>query len=109
MRALQMFCCLGIRKDSNTLVVTIQDTEAAAAALAARGVEFLRNHGLSTSALPLVSNENPASILIETAKAHAAGMIVAGAYGHRGWREWLLGSTTTRLLEESPIPVFVHH
>jgi len=43
------------------------------------------------------------------AMARDAGMIVAGAYGHRGWREWILGSTTERLLETAPIPLFVHH
>lgn len=109
MRAIQMFCCLGIRRDRDTLVVTIQDTEAGAAALSARGVEFMRDHGFSVSALPLTSKENPAAVLIEAAKTHNAEMIVAGAYGHRGWREWLLGSTTTHLLEESPFPVFIHH
>ncbi|NJN05752.1 MAG: universal stress protein, partial [Rhodobacteraceae bacterium] len=36
--------------------------------------------------------DDAAGAIVDAAKG--AGMIVAGAYGHRGWREWLLGTTT---------------
>ena len=109
MRAMQLFCCLGLRKDAETLVATIQDTETAAVSLVSRGVKFMRDHGFSASPLPLTAKESNAGLLVKAAMENDAGMIIAGAYGHRGWREWLLGSTTTRLLDASPVPVFIHH
>jgi nucleotide-binding universal stress UspA family protein len=36
-------------------------------------------------------------------------LIVMGAYGHKRWREFLLGSTTTHVINKSPIPVLLTH
>jgi nucleotide-binding universal stress UspA family protein len=39
----------------------------------------------------------------------AVELIVMGAYGHKRWREFLLGSTTTHIINKSPIPVLLTH
>ena len=36
-------------------------------------------------------------------------MLVMGAYGHRGWREVLVGSSTNALLGYADVPIFVGH
>jgi nucleotide-binding universal stress UspA family protein len=37
------------------------------------------------------------------------GTLVMGAYGHRGFRERLFGSTTTQLVENPPCALFLYH
>jgi nucleotide-binding universal stress UspA family protein len=39
----------------------------------------------------------------------AVELIVMGAYGHKRWREFLLGSTTSHIINKSPIPVLLTH
>ena len=109
MRAIQLFCCLGLWKTSETLVVSIGENMEATAALSARGAKFMSDHGYQASTISLPLTDNPAAALIKVARDNGAGLIVAGAYGHRGWREWLLGSTTMRLIEASSLPLFLHH
>ena len=47
----------------------------------------------------------PAVAILETARADAADLIVVGTQGLGGFRKWLLGSTTERLLRRTDIPV----
>jgi nucleotide-binding universal stress UspA family protein len=47
----------------------------------------------------------PATAILETAKADAADLIVMGTQGLGGFRKWLLGSTTERLLRRTHVPV----
>lgn len=109
MRALQLFCAMQLRAESEAVVVSIDSDSARAAAQADVGARFLSERGYKAAAQPLTGGGDIAGAIIEAAKAAGAGMIVAGAYGHRGWREWLLGTTTEHLLAASPAPVFVHH
>jgi nucleotide-binding universal stress UspA family protein len=39
----------------------------------------------------------------------AVELFVMGAYGHKRWREFLLGSTTTHVINKSSIPVLLIH
>jgi len=49
---------------------------------------------------------NPAEFVIETAKARKASMIVVGMHGlHRLGKVRALGSTSRRIIENSPVPV----
>jgi nucleotide-binding universal stress UspA family protein len=47
----------------------------------------------------------PATAILETATAAAADLIVVGTQGLGGFRKWLLGSTTERLLRRTHVPV----
>ena len=46
-----------------------------------------------------------ANTILETATAEAADLIVVGTQGLSGFRKWLLGSTTARLLRRTHLPV----
>lgn len=109
MRALQLFCALGLRTEHEAIVVSVDDDTAKAAAMADTGARFLQARGYKTSLRPSPADGDVTAALIDAAKAAGAATVVAGAYGHRGWREWLLGTTTERLLRASPAHVFVHH
>jgi nucleotide-binding universal stress UspA family protein len=47
----------------------------------------------------------PAAAILDAAKADRADLIVMGTQGLGGFRKWLLGSTTERLLRRTDIPV----
>jgi nucleotide-binding universal stress UspA family protein len=109
LRALQLFCALGLRTESEVVVTCLNTNGRTALALAESGASYLNERGYKATPRPIAGDGDPAPALIEAAKDVGAGLIVAGAYGHRGWREWLLGSTTEDLLATSPVPLFIHH
>jgi len=56
-----------------------------------------------------VSNEHPATAIIETAKSRGCDLIVMGSHGRRGLRKLLLGSQTSEVLADGSVPVLVVH
>lgn len=109
LRALQLFCALGLRAEQDVVVTCLNENGRTALALAEAGAAYLNDRGYKATPRPITGDGDPAPALIEAAKDAGAGLIVAGAYGRRGWREWLLGSTTEQLLATSPVPLFIHH
>ena len=54
------------------------------------------------------TDEYPASAILATAKKEKCDLIYIASHGHTGFRNTMLGSQTTKVLAESPIPVLVH-
>ena len=54
----------------------------------------------------LVAGDVEATIS-KTMESSQANLLVMGAYGHSRIRQWLVGSTTTRLLQTSTVPVLI--
>jgi nucleotide-binding universal stress UspA family protein len=108
MRAIQLFAALRLRESAEVTVASVRNDPAEAESLAKAGADFLNARGYVARPRP-VSGSDPAPALIKAAQDADAGFMVAGAYGSRGWREWLLGSTTEHLLAASPVPLFIHH
>lgn len=52
---------------------------------------------------------DPGEALLELARSNGAGLIVAGAYGHSRFREWVLGGTTDRLIDQNQVAVLMTH
>jgi universal stress protein A len=50
---------------------------------------------------------DPAAVIQETAASEGVQLIVMGTQGLGGFRQWLLGSTTKRLLRSTHLPVLV--
>lgn len=107
-RALQMFTLLRLAA-AEVHVVSIHPQDEAARATASGAMAYLELYGAKAHVHAIVSGADPADILIAQARLLSAGILVMGAFGHRGWREALLGSCTTKLLEECPTSLFVHH
>jgi nucleotide-binding universal stress UspA family protein len=68
---------------------------------------FLRRHGLTATACPEISGEDPAQVLVECCRRYDAGLLVVGAFGHSTLREFLFGSTTRELLRELPVSLLL--
>jgi nucleotide-binding universal stress UspA family protein len=109
MRSLQLFALLGLRKRAPVVVLTVSESQKDAAETSRSGAAYLQKHGYRASTQPVQGGDAIDAGLMGEAQRLGASLIVAGAYGRQGWREWLLGSTTRRLIEKSTTPLFVHH
>ncbi len=109
MRALQMLALLGIALSGQTHIVTVRADEREASAIAQRAQAYLQLYGIASEMHPIGAANHASDILIERARALKAGLLAMGAFGHRGLREMLLGSATSRLLDATPTALFVHH
>lgn len=55
----------------------------------------------------IVSSGKESEEILKFIKQGSVELMVMGAYGHNRVREWLLGSTTSTILQKSPIPVLL--
>ena len=71
--------------------------------------EYLLIHGITASSKVIKTTKTPGEALLNNAKEGKFDLIVAGAFGHKGLKELMLGGTTKYLLENTTIPVFMAH
>lgn len=109
MRAVQMFALLGIAAGGRVVVTAIDADQELAARRANSAVAFLESHNLDAEANPVPSSAAPEEIIRSEVANRNIGTVVMGAYGHRGWREVVFGSTTRSLAEEPPAALFIYH
>lgn len=55
----------------------------------------------------LVVETYPADAILQTSAKVRADLIVMASHGHRGFRQWILGSQTSEVLARSETPVLV--
>ena len=68
--------------------------------------EFVEAHGLKAKTTAL-KGDNTSDLLIQYVSDSAASLLVAGAHSVSGIRRIAFGSTTNRLINDVPIPLFV--
>ncbi len=93
-----------LRKATDVTVVEIVEEPAdrtAALSPVKDVAAWLSRHGVSASAQVPEECGEAGALLERIASEVAAGMIVAGAYGHSRLREWILGGVTQRLVNPS--------
>lgn len=67
---------------------------------------MLRRHGLAVQADKVDEPDgNAGEVLLAQAAAHAADLLVMGAYGHARLRELVFGGATRHILREATLPV----
>jgi nucleotide-binding universal stress UspA family protein len=109
MRAVQLFALLGFATDRRIHVTSIDSGKALSARRASAAASYLRGHGYDVEEIPIASSVRPADVLSIEIADRKIGTLVMGAYGHRGFREFLFGSTTSKLAENPPCALFVYH
>ncbi|MCO5090957.1 universal stress protein [Bosea sp. (in: a-proteobacteria)] len=67
----------------------------------------LARHGVEATATILDTQTSASDALLAEARRISADLIVAGAYGHSRFREWVLGGVTADLLDSAPVPLFL--
>ena len=71
----------------------------------ADATKYLERHHVTVGQqIASVSREEEGDILLQLAKQHDVGLIVAGAYGRTRLSEWIFGGVTRHLLLSSPVP-----
>lgn len=70
----------------------------------------LARHGyrIESTALPR-QDQTVAGVLLRHAGERGAQLLVAGGYGHSRFREWMLGGTTSELLQSATTPILFSH
>ena len=101
--AIEDFCPIGVTEVDCNMVREIQMKEAKN--IIGRALKRIKDAGVSGKDVTSVGN--PADVIIESAKKENAEMIVVASTGKHGIKKVALGSVTSRVVEYSPIPVFV--
>lgn len=109
MRSIQIFTLLGIAQGKRIHVTSVDASQELAARRTGSAASYLRIHGNEVDANPIASRVHPAEVLKTEIAERKIGTLVMGAYGHRGFRQFLFGSTTSTLIENPPCALFVYH
>lgn len=103
-----------LRKARDVAVAEIPEQGGSRSAAVARVrdvVAWLSRHGVSASELvPEIDGEQTTMAQLDAIAADVgAGVVVAGAYGHSRFREWILGGMTQHLITQSARCVLLSH
>jgi len=88
-----------------------KDSKPAATARLADVANYLQRHGITASVSVHVEEKGTtaADQLLDIAEHQKADLIVAGAYGHSRFQEWVFGGFTRAMLAQTAIAVFFSH
>jgi len=109
MRAVQMFALLGLGKGRRIHVTSIEADKELAERRLLGAAGYLRDHGYEIETIPIATALHPADVLRIEVADREIGTLALGAYGRRGLRQYLFGSTTSRLMENPPCALFAYH
>lgn len=109
MRALQLFALCGGWANRHVHVVSVDPQVEMAERLTRDAAAYLRRHGYDVALDPIASSEAPSAVIQAYAARSEIEMLVMGAYGHRGLKEFLFGSTTQNIIGEPKSCIFIYH
>lgn len=107
-RTLQAFQSLGLDRMGEVHVLSVHSEHAEAIRRADRAIDFLNFHDIKAER-HVVGSSSPAQEILSLAARLNAGLLVMGAYGQPGIKEFFFGSVTRTLLKETKIPLFLYH
>lgn len=108
-RALHMYLLLDLAKGHNVHIISIARHQTEADEIARRAQNMCESRGVKATCKSIVSDDPPEAAIIQTAKDIDAGLVVMGAFGHHGIREFFFGSCTDHIMKTLDIPLFIHH
>ena len=108
-RALQMYQMMGLMGRRKVQVLAIHKNEAEATRRCAEAGGFLEAHGHQALLRPIVTDHHPWEHLLDLMKKEAPEIMIMGAYGTSGLKEFFFGSVSRGLITQSPVPLFVFH
>jgi nucleotide-binding universal stress UspA family protein len=109
MRTLQIFTLLGMAKGVHLHVTSIEQNQELATRRTSAAAIYLRSHGYEVETSAIASAVEPSEVLRIEVTNRKVGMLVIGAYGYRGLRSFLFGSTSQNLIENPPCMLFAYH
>ncbi len=82
-----------------------QQVKAEAESNLAEAAAILRTRGLSPK--PVYLQGDPAGEILELVRNESVDLVVVGSHGRTGFKKFLLGSVSARIVNEAPCPVLV--
>lgn len=70
---------------------------------------YLARHGVAVDVVVEHAPDGAGEALLARAEGGEASLLVAGAFGHSRYREWVLGGVTRDLLQRARVPVLFSH
>lgn len=70
---------------------------------------YLAMHGITTTFELVKTTKIPGQALLNNARDGKFNLIIAGAFGQKGFKELMFGGTTKYILEHTKIPIFMSH
>jgi len=99
-----------LRRADNVEIVEVNEPEAQARGAVDDVADYLSRHGITLGANTYLKANGPvANEVIRFAQEKKADLIVAGAYGHSRFGEWVLGGVTRDLLAGTPVCCLFSH
>ena len=90
---------------------TTTEHKALAEKAAAQNLQYIENLA-KKAGVPFkgahVTDDFPASAILAAAKREKCDLIYIASHGNTGFRKTMLGSQTSKVLADSPVPVLVH-
>ena len=77
-------------------------------ALLASAKEYLESYDYAPVLATSLEGGKPGERIAEYANSEASDLLVAGAYATSGLKRWMFGSSTSQLLEEATVPLFLY-
>ena len=113
-RALQKFAHLRpFGTDLDVEVVHVRGSSSedrlASESLLVDATSYLTAYGFGSVISASVEGDAPADRIASYADGTGADLVVAGAYTKSGFRKLVFGSSTTKLLDEARVPLFLYH
>jgi nucleotide-binding universal stress UspA family protein len=70
---------------------------------------YLARQGVRVDVVVERTSSTAGGALLALARDCGAGLMVTGAYGHKRYREWVLGGATRELLQRAHVPLLIAH
>ena len=109
LRAIQMYQLMGLVAGREVHVVSVNKDQAKAQTNVNVVDNYLKAHNIQTKLNPIESNSKAWDVMLKIFEENPPQVLVMGAFGKSGLREFLLGSVTNELLHNSPVPLFIYH
>lgn len=109
-KAVQMICESGLSRGSKGYLVMVGNPDKAHKDSLSQAQQQMVAAGLQVSVHHFEGkkyNNDVVATLTKFQQAHQVSMIIIGAYGHGKWRRFIVGSTTTKLLTHTQVPVLL--
>lgn len=108
-RAIQVFELMGLLGERTAHVISVDKEETRARDKCTDVAEFLEAHGARVDKTPVASSQHPWDALQKRLQEEQPELMVMGAYGTSGLKDFFMGSMTRKFVENAPFPLFVFH
>ncbi len=107
-KSLHMFLLLGFWQGHEIHIISIDENKQGAEELCLQASKMCNIYNIKPKLHSIESNRTSAELIMNKAKEIKAWMIVIGAFKHTLFHDILFDSTTSILMKNSEVPLFIH-